>query len=71
MTEASADTTGVAVRVCGADLAEPAAVDQIMVNAAELDIGLMVSNAGFGLKGAHQSNDPLRMADNIRAALQK
>jgi uncharacterized protein len=53
---------GVAVRVCGADLAEPAAVDQIMANAAGLDIGLLVSNAGFGLKGAHQSNHPLRMA---------
>jgi len=53
---------GVAVRVCGADLAEPAAVDQIMAAATDLDIGLLVSNAGFGLKGPHQSNDPLRMA---------
>lgn len=53
---------GVAVTVCGADLAEPAAVDQIVAAAADLDIGLLVSNAGFGLKGAHQDNDPLRMA---------
>ena len=33
-----------------------------MTAAAGLDIGLLVSNAGFGLKGAHQDNDPARMA---------
>ncbi|MFU8763047.1 MAG: SDR family NAD(P)-dependent oxidoreductase [Haliea sp.] len=53
---------GVTVRVCGADLAEPAAIDQIMAIAADMDIGLLVSNAGFGLKGPHQDNDPVRMA---------
>lgn len=53
---------GVRVQVCGADLAAPAAVEQIVTAAAGLDIGLLVSNAGFGLKGAHQDNDPARMA---------
>ncbi|MDO8863443.1 SDR family NAD(P)-dependent oxidoreductase [Haliea sp. E1-2-M8] len=53
---------GVAVRVCAADLAEPAAVEQIMAAATGLEIGLLVSNAGFGLKGAHQDIDPARMA---------
>ncbi|MFO7551825.1 MAG: SDR family NAD(P)-dependent oxidoreductase [Haliea sp.] len=53
---------GVSVQVCGADLAAPAAVEQIVTAAAGLDIGLLVSNAGFGLKGAHQDNDPARMA---------
>ncbi len=50
------------VRVCGADLAERPSVDQVMAAAAGLEIGLLVSNAGFGLKGAHQDNDPARMA---------
>lgn len=53
---------GVSVQVCGADLADPAAVEQIVAAAAGLDPGLLVSNAGFGLKGAHQDNDPARMA---------
>ncbi len=53
---------GVAVQVCAADLADPDAVDTVIAAAAGLEIGLLVSNAGFGLKGAHQDNDPARMA---------
>lgn len=53
---------GVTVRVCAADLAEPSAVEQIVTAAAGWEIGLLVSNAGFGLKGAHQGNDSARMA---------
>ena len=53
---------GVRVSVCAADLADPAAVDAIANAAQGLDIGLLVSNAGFGLKGAHQDNEPERMA---------
>lgn len=55
-------THGVKVSVCAADLSEPAAIQRIITAAEGLDIGLLISNAGFGLKGAHQDNDPARMA---------
>jgi short-subunit dehydrogenase len=53
---------GVRVQTCTADLAQADAVELVMQAATGLDIGLLVSNAGFGLKGAHQDNDPARMA---------
>lgn len=53
---------GVVVNLCGADLADPEAADTIVQAAEGLDIGLLVSNAGFGLKGPHHSNDPAQMA---------
>lgn len=56
----------VRVSVCAADLSEPAAIEQIQASAEGLDIGLLVSNAGFGLKGAHQDNDPARMAEMLQ-----
>lgn len=52
---------GVTVTVCAADLADPAAADLIAKAADGMDIGLLVSNAGFGLKGPHQANDPAHM----------
>ncbi|MBV6416405.1 MAG: putative oxidoreductase [Steroidobacteraceae bacterium] len=39
------------VQVFAADLADPDAVDRIVAAIGERDIGLLVSNAGFGLKG--------------------
>ncbi len=48
----------VAVHICQADLSEPAGIDTIITACAKLDIGLLVSNAGFGLKGPHELNDP-------------
>ena len=53
------------VRVCGIDLSSPAAPQQILDATADLDVGLVVSNAGFGLKGEHAANDPQAMTDML------
>jgi uncharacterized protein len=58
-------THGVAVKVCAVDLAEANAVEQIADATAPLDVGLLVSNAGFGLKGDHSVNDPRAMAEML------
>ena len=58
-------THGVAVKVCAIDLAEANAAEQIAAATASLDIGLLVSNAGFGLKGDHSAHDPRAMAEML------
>lgn len=57
---------GVLVTVLEADLAEPESCDRIVAAAEGLDVGLLVSNAGFGLKGAHVDNDPAAMAEMLQ-----
>jgi uncharacterized protein len=52
---------GVKVHVVEADLADPAAPALLLDRTRDLDIGLVVSNAGFGLKGPHEANDPTAM----------
>jgi short-subunit dehydrogenase len=44
---------GIRVEVAAIDLAQPGGVDALLVACEERDIGLVVSNAGFGLKGYH------------------
>lgn len=56
---------GVAVSVCQADLAQPDAARRILDATADLDIGLVVSNAGFGYKGAFENADPQLMSDML------
>ncbi|MCX2982236.1 SDR family NAD(P)-dependent oxidoreductase [Halieaceae bacterium IMCC14734] len=51
----------VKVQLCVADLTTESAVDAVFSACQGMDIGLLVSNAGFGLKGAHQDNDPATM----------
>lgn len=53
------------VQVCGVDLASPPAAQQVLEATAGLDVGLVMSNAGFGLKGEHAGNDPQRMTDML------
>jgi uncharacterized protein len=48
---------GVQAKVCQVDLSLAGAAEQIIDATASLDVGLIVSNAGFGLKGAHAKND--------------
>lgn len=42
---------GIAVELLIENLAEPRAVDRVLASIGERDVGLLVSNAGFGLKG--------------------
>lgn len=56
---------GVQVAVVAADLAQPDFLDPLALACADKDIGLVVSNAGFGLKGAlHEAE-----ATQLRAML--
>lgn len=47
------------------DLAEASAAARMLEATAALDVGLVVSNAGFGLKGEHAANDPQAMAEML------
>lgn len=56
---------GVRVQVRQIDLAAPEAAQQMLDATADLDVGLVVSNAGFGLKGEHAANDPQVMTEML------
>jgi short-subunit dehydrogenase len=60
------DHEGVNVTVCEADLSRPEAIDIIACSCEGQDIGLLVSNAGFGMKGAHSTNDPAVMQNMVQ-----
>ncbi len=60
------DHEGVSVVVCEADLSQGDAVDKLEAACEGLDIGLLVSNAGFGMKGPHRDNDPATMHRMVR-----
>jgi short-subunit dehydrogenase len=47
--------------LCPADLSEPQGIDAVISACQGLNVGLLVSNAGFGLKGAHHLNNPQTM----------
>jgi len=55
----------VTVRVQQVDLAESTAAQEILDATVPLDIGLVVSNAGFGLKGEFASGNPKTMTDML------
>ena len=65
---------GVKVTPICADLAHPDAAANILAAAAGFDVGLVVSNAGFSMKGEHAQNDPVQLAEmlmvNCQAPLQ-
>lgn len=48
---------GVEVRVCAHDLAEPSAIDALAAAVAELELGLVVNNAGLSWKGSFLEQD--------------
>ncbi|CAN7269952.1 SDR family NAD(P)-dependent oxidoreductase [Phenylobacterium sp. LjRoot219] len=58
-------TYGVQARALQVDLGQPDAAQQMLDAVGELDVGLVVSNAGFGLKGEHAANDPQAMAEML------
>jgi short-subunit dehydrogenase len=53
-----AQTSGVRVQVCQVDLADIDAAPRLCDATAAQDIGLVVSNAGFGMKGDFAAGDP-------------
>jgi len=55
----------VQVRVCQVDLAEVTAAAQILEATAALDVGLVVSNAGFSLKGGHGEQPPAGLTEML------
>lgn len=56
---------GVEINVCQLDLAQPSSVQQLLTVTADQDIGLLVSNAGFGFKGDHAAADSGLLADML------
>jgi short-subunit dehydrogenase len=56
---------GVNVQVIEVDLADAAGPALLLDRTQDLDIGLVVSNAGFGLKGPHEGNAPTAMTDML------
>jgi short-subunit dehydrogenase len=56
---------GIATTILPVDLAERNAGKQIAQATAALDIGLIVSNAGYGFKGEHAATDPDGLADML------
>ncbi len=58
-------THGVTVTVHQADLSDPTAPAQVVAAASTLDVGLLISNAGFGVKGPFEAGD----ADTLSSML--
>ena len=56
---------GIQVKVCQIDLADASAAQRMADATASDDVGLLISNAGFGLKGDHAANDPKAMAEML------
>ncbi len=57
---------GVATRVVAADLSAPGEVDRLAAAVADLDIGLLVNNAGHGIAGRFAQQDPARLSAMIQ-----
>lgn len=54
---------GIKVRILSTDLADLTAGEQILAQTADLDIGLIISNAGIGIKGDLTTHDPKFLSD--------
>lgn len=69
-----ADRHGVKAHLLPLDLARNDAADAITEQCKDIDIGLVISNAGFSMKGDHAGNDPAEMTGmlmvNCHAPLQ-
>ena len=55
----------VKVTVCEVDLSAGTAAQRILDATSALDIGLIVSNAGFGLKGPYTDGDPATLSEML------
>lgn len=65
---------GIKVTPISADLAQPDAAAKLLQATDTFDVGLIVSNAGFSMKGDHAHNDPAQLTEmlmvNCQAPLQ-
>lgn len=59
------DDHGITTKVLPVDLSQINAAQQILNATAALDIGLVVSNAGFGFKGEHAATDMAGLTDML------
>ncbi|HEX7857390.1 MAG TPA: SDR family NAD(P)-dependent oxidoreductase [Sphingobium sp.] len=59
------DKSRISVMPLEIDLADPGAAQRILDATADLDIGLVISNAGFGLKGPFEKDDPAIQAEML------
>lgn len=62
LAEAICAKANIAVETVELDLAEPDAAARLEAATAGKDVGLLVSNAGFGFKGPHHEQDPAMLA---------
>lgn len=56
---------GTQCTLISADLSQLDAPEKILEATCDLDIGLLVSNAGYGFKGEHSQNDPVGMSEML------
>jgi uncharacterized protein len=56
---------GVRVQVSPIDLADSTAAQQMLDITSSLEVGLVVSNAGFGLKGPYAAGDPKTLSNML------
>jgi short-subunit dehydrogenase len=56
----------VATRVVAADLAAPDGADRLAAAVADLDLAILVNNAGFGLAGRFDRCDPARLREMVQ-----
>jgi short-subunit dehydrogenase len=56
---------GVRVEVVGVDLSRQDFLGSLLDACADKDVGLVVANAGFGLKGEHHTLEPTRLTEMI------
>jgi short-subunit dehydrogenase len=56
---------GIHAQVCPIDLAADTAAEQMLRATSTMDVGLLVSNAGFGFKGPYADGDPKTMSEML------
>jgi short-subunit dehydrogenase len=64
-----ADSVNAATTVVVCDLTRPDAVDRVLEALGDLDVDVLVNNAGFGMAGWFHEADPERMLDMFRLNL--